>query len=211
MYDIDGSFSLKCNPEMVEQLPLELKEDLDVVQKLLEEFYEYTGSLIAQELLKTWPEPAKKFVKVFPYEYQRALKQMALTQQAAVPKVEANGKGENGIADIEEAVRDVELDKKNLEKILDKTRGFIKYPRETSMYRPAEKRLRDWDEIYNFNHVRRGLRVQAARCMECGVPFCQSNHGCPLGNIIPKWNDLIFHGDWKQALKQLLQTNNFPG
>ncbi|XP_048484949.1 glutamate synthase [NADH], amyloplastic isoform X2 [Plutella xylostella] len=210
VYDIDGSFSLKCNPEMVEQLPLELKEDLDVVQTLLEEFYEYTGSLIAQELLKTWPEPAKKFVKVFPYEYQRALKQMALTQQAAVPKVEANGKGENGIADIEEAVRDVELDKKNLEKILDKTRGFIKYPRETSMYRPAEKRLRDWDEIYNFNHVRRGLRVQAARCMECGVPFCQSNHGCPLGNIIPKWNDLIFHGDWKQALKQLLQTNNFP-
>lgn len=81
-----------------------------------------TSSLIAQELLKTWPEPAKKFVKVFPYEYQRALKQMALTQQATVPKVEANGKGENGIADIEEAVRDVELDKKNLEKILDKTR-----------------------------------------------------------------------------------------
>lgn len=79
------------------------------------------------------------------------------------------------------------------------------------MYRPAEKRLRDWDEIYNFNHVRRGLRVQAARCMECGVPFCQSGHGCPLGNIIPKWNDLIYRGDWRQALFQLLQTNNFPG
>ena len=47
--------------------------------------------------------------------------------------------------------------------------------------------------------------------MECGVPFCQSGHGCPLGNIIPKWNDLVFRGDWKQALKQLLQTNNFPG
>ncbi|KAJ0179692.1 hypothetical protein K1T71_004283 [Dendrolimus kikuchii] len=167
VYDIDGSFKGKCNHEMVELLPLELQEDLNIVQKLLEEF-------------------------------------------PAAPKVEMNGQGQNGVMDIEETVRDVELEKKNLEKVLDKTRGFIKYPRETSMYRPAEKRLRDWDEIYNFNHVRRGLRVQAARCMECGVPFCQSGHGCPLGNIIPKWNDLIYRGDWKQALFQLLQTNNFP-
>lgn len=90
-------------------------------------------------------------------------------------------------------------------------RGFIKYSRETAPYRPAEKRLKDWDEIYNFGHVRKGLKVQAARCMECGVPFCQSSHGCPLGNIIPKWNDLIFHNNWSEALNQLLQTNNFPG
>lgn len=101
--------------------------------------------------------------------------------------------------------------KQKVNKSSHSSRGFIKYPRETSMYRPAEKRLRDWDEIYNSGHVRRGLRVQAARCMECGVPFCQSGHGCPLGNIIPKWNDLIFKGDWRQALAQLLQTNNFPG
>ncbi|XP_045493540.1 glutamate synthase [NADH], amyloplastic isoform X2 [Colias croceus] len=209
VYDIDGSFMQgKCNPEMVELLPLEKQDDLDIVKKLLEEFVEYTGSIIAKELLETWPEPAKKFVKVFPYEYQRALKQLALKQPQA-PRTETNGK-ENGVVDIEEAVRDIENDKKNLEKILDKTRGFIKYPRETSMYRPAEKRLRDWDEIYNFAHVRRGLRVQAARCMDCGVPFCQSQHGCPLGNIIPKWNDLIYRADWKQALAQLLQTNNFP-
>lgn len=89
--------------------------------------------------------------------------------------------------------------------------GFMKYPRETGIYRPAEKRLKDWDEIYNFTHVRKGLRMQAARCMDCGVPFCQSNsHGCPLGNIIPKWNYLIFQNQWKDALAQLLQTNNFP-
>ncbi|KAL0891857.1 hypothetical protein ABMA27_015114, partial [Loxostege sticticalis] len=208
VYDIDGSFKGKCNQEMVELLPLEAQDDLDVVKTLLEEFVEYTGSVIAQEMLKTWPEPAKMFVKVFPYEYQRALKQMALKQPT--PKLETNGKEENGLVDIEETVRDVELETKNLEKILDKTRGFIKYPRETSVYRPAEKRLRDWDEIYNPGHVRRGLRVQAARCMECGVPFCQSQHGCPLGNIIPKWNDLIYKGDWNHALYQLLQTNNFP-
>ncbi|XP_041976637.1 glutamate synthase [NADH], amyloplastic isoform X2 [Aricia agestis] len=208
VYDIDGSFHGKCNMETVELLPLEIKEDLDEVQKLLEEFVEYTGSVIAKNLLESWPEAAKKFVKVFPYEYQRALKQMAL-QQAPVAKVE-NGKEENGIVDIEEAVRNVEHDKKNLEKIIDKTRGFIKYPRESTLYRPAQTRMRDWDEIYAWGHVRRGLRVQAARCMECGVPFCQSGHGCPLGNIIPKFNDLVYRADWKGALAQLLQTNNFP-
>lgn len=87
----------------------------------------------------------------------------------------------------------------------------MKYPRETGLYRPAEKRMRDWDEVYNFAHVRKGLRVQAARCMECGVPFCQSDaHGCPLGNLIPKWNLLVFQSNWQSALQHLLQTNNFP-
>lgn len=86
----------------------------------------------------------------------------------------------------------------------------MKYKRQTGNYRQVEKRVEDWDEIYNFQGVRKGLKVQAARCMECGVPFCQSSHGCPLGNIIPKWNDLIFQDNWKEALNQLLQTNNFP-
>lgn len=90
-------------------------------------------------------------------------------------------------------------------------RGFVKYKRETVPYRDVGTRMVDWDEIYDFPRVRKGLRVQAARCMECGVPFCQSSHGCPLGNIIPKWNDLVFQQNWKEALNQLLQTNNFPG
>ncbi|EEC08241.1 ferredoxin-glutamate synthase, putative [Ixodes scapularis] len=89
-------------------------------------------------------------------------------------------------------------------------RGFMKYKRETEYYRPAMQRMQDWKEIYNKAAVRKNIRVQAARCMECGVPFCQSSHGCPLGNIIPKWNDLVFKQDWKEALAQLLQTNNFP-
>ncbi|XP_045534417.1 glutamate synthase [NADH], amyloplastic [Papilio machaon] len=207
VYDVDGSFKDKCNPEMVELLQLG-QEDLEEVRQLLQEFVDYTGSIIAKELLESWPEPGKMFIKVFPYEYQRALKQLALKGPA--PKAQVNGKEENGLVDIEETVRDVELEKKNLEKVLDKTRGFIKYPRETSLYRPAEKRMRDWEEIYSGREVRRGLRVQAARCMDCGVPFCQSAHGCPLANIIPKWNDLIYRGQWRQALDQLLQTNNFP-
>ncbi|KAL4710424.1 hypothetical protein ACJJTC_008826, partial [Scirpophaga incertulas] len=146
VYDIDGSFKGKCNLEMVELLPLELEDDLKEVKTLLEEFVEYTGSVIAQDLLKSWPAAAKKFVKVFPYEYQRALKQMAL--RSNVPKVTANGGELDRLVDIEEAVRDADHDKKNLEKVLDKTRGFMKYERETRVYRPAEQRMRDWDEIY---------------------------------------------------------------
>ncbi|XP_044726506.1 glutamate synthase [NADH], amyloplastic isoform X2 [Chrysoperla carnea] len=202
--DIDGSFKTKCNQETVELLPLELEDDLKIVKDLLEEFVGYTGSIIATDLLKSWPEPAKQFVKVFPLEYQKVLKAKAPPLTNNVNNLTNN---EPKILDIEDAVQD----ERRAERALDKVRGFLKYPRETGLYRPAEKRLRDWDEVYNFQHVRKGLRVQAARCMECGVPFCQSDsHGCPLGNLIPKWNLLIFQANWKDALKHLLQTNNFP-
>jgi glutamate synthase (NADPH/NADH) len=117
------------------------------------------------------------------------------------------------VIDIEDAIADADGAKKmkKREVLLDKTRGFVKYKREARSYRDAAERMKDWDEIYDFKHVRRGLKTQAARCMDCGVPFCHSvSHGCPLGNIIPKFNDLVFHSDWKEALNQLTQTNNFP-
>lgn len=224
--DESGVFPQKVNQEMVELLPLEKKEDLDYVLSLLKEFHEKTGSVIAKGLIEEWPKPASKFTKVFPYEYQRALQQLA-EEAAAAEKLKQDGTAVNGgdatdftapkpgsgepkVQDIEDTVKDGAMEKKKLEKILDKTRGFVKYKREMAPYRPAEKRMKDWDEIYDSAHVRKGLRVQAARCMECGVPFCQSSHGCPLGNIIPKWNDLVFQNNWKEALRQLLQTNNFP-
>ncbi|XP_013383642.1 putative glutamate synthase [NADPH] isoform X1 [Lingula anatina] len=116
---------------------------------------------------------------------------------------------EKTVKDIEEIVADTTAEKK-LEKALDKTRGFVKYKRATYQYRQPAERMKDWNEIYNHKQVQNGLKEQAARCMECGVPFCQSSNGCPLGNIIPKWNDLVFKGFWKEALDQLLQTNNFP-
>lgn len=93
---------------------------------------------------------------------------------------------------------------------LDKLHGFMKYNRQKKIYRDPEERLKDWDEVYDFGAVRSNIREQAARCMDCGVPFCQGHTGCPLGNIIPKWNDYVFKKNWRQALEQLLQTNNFP-
>ncbi|KYN14109.1 PREDICTED: putative glutamate synthase [NADPH] isoform X2 [Trachymyrmex cornetzi] len=204
--DVDGSFKSKCNPEMVELLPLNKPEEIAYVKKLLEEFIEKTGSLIAQDLLATWPEPTTRFVKVFPYEYQRALK-LEEEKQQTPNVINGNAQMTNGkIKDIEDSIEDAEMAQRKLDKI----KGFMKYSRQKIMYRPTEKRINDWDEIYNFQGVKKTLRVQAARCMECGVPFCQSSHGCPLGNIIPKWNDLVFHQNWKEALNQLLQTNNFP-
>ncbi|KAL3282591.1 hypothetical protein HHI36_005767 [Cryptolaemus montrouzieri] len=202
VWDIDGKFSTKCNPEMVELCKLEDKEDVEHVKTLLKEFKELTGSIIAAQLLEDFDNKMKEFVKVFPYEYQRALRQKHEQKVQMTNGVNHEPK----VLDIEDVVADPKK-----EHALDKVRGFIKYPRETSVYRPADKRMKDWDEIYNFQHVRKGLRVQAARCMECGVPFCQSNsHGCPLGNIIPKWNLLVYQNQWRQALNQLLQTNNFP-
>ena len=109
--------------------------------------------------------------------------------------------------DIEDTVADVVMKKKKRETLLDKTRGFVKYKRETKLYRDPVERQEDWEEIFDFKSVRRGLKTQAARCMDCGVPFCHStSHGCPLGNIIPKFNDLVFHSDWREALNQLTQV-----
>ncbi|CAH1997917.1 unnamed protein product [Acanthoscelides obtectus] len=208
VWDIDGKFSMKCNPEMVELCKLEDKEDVSLVLTLLKEFRELTGSVVAEQLLSEFDQRRKEFVKVFPYEYQRVLRQKAAEKESATqPQAQETAK----IQDIEDAVGDPAVEQRKAERVLDKVRGFMKYPREAAPYRPAEKRMKDWDEVYNFTHVRKGLRVQSARCMDCGVPFCQSNsHGCPLGNIIPKWNFLVFQNQWRQALNHLLQTNNFP-
>ena len=70
-------------------------------------------------------------------------------------------------------------------------------------------RLVDFREIYT-DHQESLLAVQGARCMDCGVPFCQSDDGCPVYNLIPEWNDLIYKGRWKEALDRLHKTNNFP-
>lgn len=215
VYDIDGSFiGGKVNTESVELVPLDNKEDRELIHSLLIEFEQNTGSVMAKDVLNSWPGICSKFVKVFPYEYQRALKAMEAEKDQVVVETKPVANGhvkEPTIKDIEEAVQDGENEQRKLEKVLDKTRGFIKYKRQTGIYRNATERMKDWEEVYNLPHVRKTLKVQAARCMECGVPFCQSNsHGCPLGNIIPKWNDLIFNGEWREALNQLLQTNNFP-
>ena len=90
-----------------------------------------------------------------------------------------------------------------------KPTGFKEYPRKTIPYRDAKLRIVDYDEIYT-TPTEKELKTQGARCMDCGVPFCQSGNGCPVDNLIPEWNDLVYQGRWLEAVERLHKTNNFP-
>jgi glutamate synthase (NADPH) small chain len=97
-----------------------------------------------------------------------------------------------------------------------KPTGFIEYLRELPQDRAAQERIRDWNE-FHFHMEEQKLRQQGARCMDCGIPFCHTGtlisgmaSGCPIHNLIPEWNDLVYRGLWKEALDRLHKTNNFP-
>ncbi|HET9420620.1 MAG TPA: glutamate synthase subunit beta [Nocardioides sp.] len=90
-------------------------------------------------------------------------------------------------------------------------KGFLKKGREVAPRRPVDERVKDWDEVYPGGVGRALLPIiteQAGRCMDCGIPFC--HQGCPLGNLIPEWNDLVWRDDWDGAIERLHATNNFP-
>ena len=91
-----------------------------------------------------------------------------------------------------------------------KPTGFKEFERKTEAYRDVTERLADYGEIFTGSHDEAHLTTQGARCMDCGVPFCQSSNGCPINNLIPEWNHLVYTGDWKKALDRLHKTNNFP-
>ena len=88
-----------------------------------------------------------------------------------------------------------------------KPTGFMEFDRELPQRRPVAQRVNDWFEIYQ-DFPEDKLKAQGARCMDCGVPFC--HNGCPVNNIIPDWNDLVYQGRWKDAVRRLHATNNFP-
>ncbi len=97
-----------------------------------------------------------------------------------------------------------------------KPTGFLEYVRELPLDRSAQNRIRDWNEFHEHMDEKK-LREQGARCMDCGIPFCHSGtlvsgmaSGCPINNLIPEWNDLVYRGLWREALDRLHKTNNFP-
>jgi glutamate synthase (NADPH) small chain len=97
-----------------------------------------------------------------------------------------------------------------------KPTGFLEYPRELPLLKAPADRVRNWDEFHEHT-TEESLRQQGARCMDCGVPFCHTGSllegmasGCPVNNLIPEWNDLVYRGLWKEALERLHKTNNFP-
>src|SRR5436190_13338133 len=97
-----------------------------------------------------------------------------------------------------------------------KPTGFLEYPRELPLDRAPRERVLDWNEFHDHQNED-ALKKQGARCMDCGVPFCHTGtllegmaSGCPINNLIPEWNDLVYRGLWREALDRLHKTNNFP-
>ncbi|KAK3304561.1 uncharacterized protein B0T15DRAFT_399783 [Chaetomium strumarium] len=218
--DIQQDFLSKLNTEMVEATPLEDPEEISYVRGLIEDHHHYTGSELAARILVDFNRALPRFVKVLPVDYKRVLEEEAAKAAEAkraeynlpvipgvAPKKEQKEAGAK-LQDIEESVRDDTADKKKA-LVLDKTRGFMKYQRRSEKYRSAKTRTKDWAEL-SQRLDEDELKYQSARCMDCGVPFCQSDTGCPISNIIPKWNELVFMERWRDALNRLLMTNNFP-
>ncbi|MCF8565306.1 glutamate synthase subunit beta [Alicyclobacillus tolerans] len=97
-----------------------------------------------------------------------------------------------------------------------KATGFVEYKRQLASDRPVRERISDWNEFHE-HLTEQELQIQGARCMDCGIPYCHSGlmlggmaAGCPVNNLIPEWNDLVYRGMWREALERLLKTNNFP-
>merc|ERR1712225_19697 len=225
--DIHQDFMSKLNPEMVEASGIDDPAEIAYVRGLIEDHHHYTGSELAARILLDFNRALPRFVKVLPVDYKRVLAEEAAKAAEAkraefqMPNIpglpirehEKNMKDKakhekSSLQDIEETVGDAAVEKKR-SLVLDKTKGFMKYQRRSEKYRSAKTRTRDWAEL-SKRLDEDELKYQAARCMDCGVPFCQSDSGCPISNIIPKWNELVFQNQWRDALNRLLMTNNFP-
>ncbi|KAL8857781.1 MAG: hypothetical protein Q9178_005681 [Gyalolechia marmorata] len=231
--DLNQDFASKVNTEMVEVSGLEDPTEIAFVRGLIEDHHHYTGSELAARCLLEFNRALSRLVKVLPTDYKRVMaEEAAKAEQAkkekyplpllpgnAVRKMHEESKKQEhdkeahakktDMLDMEDSITDAKAEKKKSALVLDKTKGFMKYQRRSEKYRKPQTRTRDWKELSSRLNEDE-LKYQAARCMDCGVPFCQSDTGCPISNIIPKWNELVFQNQWRDALDRLLMTNNFP-
>lgn len=229
--DLHHDFEGKVNQEMVELSTLDDPHEIAFLRGLIEDHHHYTGSELAARILLDFNRALPRFVKVLPTDYKRVMEEEAkkkadaLRAEYPLPILPGNSvrnlheqsrehehaaeKKKQSLQDLEESLPDEKADKKRSALVLDKTKGFMKYQRRAEKYRTAKTRTRDWAELSSRLNEDE-LKYQSARCMDCGVPFCQSDTGCPISNIIPKWNELVFQNQWQDALNRLLMTNNFP-
>ena len=226
--DMRHDFAQNVNTEMVELSPITDPHEIAFVRGLIEDHHHYTGSELAARILVDFNRALPRFVKVLPTDYKRVLAEeaakaaaarrlasslpyMNLTSRSSTPKKkeDADKNHESSMLDLEDSITDIKAEKAKAALVLDKTKGFMKYNRRSEKYRNPKTRIQDWAEL-SKRLDEDELKYQSARCMDCGVPFCQSDTGCPISNIIPKWNELVFESRWRDALNKLLQTNNFP-
>ena len=228
VYDPLARFEENCNAELVDLYAIEEAEDEALVHGLIKEHKERTGSTVASAILGDWFEAKKHFVKVYPRDYKRVLDaQKAAAANAAEAKALAEEDAFAKLVSMSSLASSDSLsssEKTNNALPLKvrptrteapkKLRGFVDYEREPLGYRDPAERLMDWNEVHRHDGAdatKSLLSTQSARCMDCGTPFChQTNTGCPLGNKIPEWNELVHQGRWRDALDRLHETNNFP-
>jgi len=177
----------------------------------LNDYIKSTGSPVAKRIMDNWEEEKTHFVQVFPLDYKRARKQAADADSWKGKDVMNKPTVE---VDVDKKTIKIDAatpDEKDINTKFNKLRGFVEIERKPEPYREPSERATDWGEIYTPVKAHDAERKrQSARCMDCGTPFCQTHSGCPIHNLMPEWNELVFKENWKQALDRLLTTNNFP-
>ncbi|PVU97842.1 hypothetical protein BB561_000287 [Smittium simulii] len=214
-----GVFTNKCNHELVELESLQDHKEIEKVKEYISNHKQYTGSKLAESILNNWNICVRMFIKVIPTDYKNILekqKNTSKTQNKTSEKpsnLSSEPNSEKFVVDLEDTIPNKQNIARNSSagvKKASKLRGFIEEQRQNEEYRNPIKRIKDWKEVSSRLSEDK-LVTQASRCMDCGVPFCQSdNYGCPIGNAIPKWNELVYNGQWKEAFECLMSTNNFP-
>ncbi|XP_050221729.1 glutamate synthase [NADH], amyloplastic isoform X2 [Mercurialis annua] len=232
--DVDGKFHSRCNLELVDLDKVEEEEDIMTLRMMIQQHQRHTNSQLAKEVLADLDNLLPKFIKVFPRDYKRILANMK--QEASLKDAveeDANEAEDQDEAELKEKDAFEELKKMAASSLNGKSnqevekadaakrptevnapvkhRGFVAYEREGVRYRDPNIRMNDWKEVMLESEPGPLLKTQSARCMDCGTPFChQENSGCPLGNKIPEFNELVYQNRWREALDRLLETNNFP-
>ncbi|GAA0150375.1 oxidoreductase [Lithospermum erythrorhizon] len=236
--DMDNTFRSRCNAELVDLDKVEEEEDIMTLKMMIQQHQRHTNSQLAKVILDKFDILLHRFIKVFPRDYKRVLASVKAEETAKVA-ADATSKEDEVLEGAELKEKDAfeelkkMIEKFNKEKesevtnqaeevhepakrptqVADavKQRGFVAYERESISFRDPSVRLNDWNEVMERTKPGPLLNTQSARCMDCGTPFChQENSGCPLGNKIPEFNELVYQNRWREALDRLLETNNFP-
>ncbi|KZV27579.1 glutamate synthase 1 [Dorcoceras hygrometricum] len=230
--DVDSKFRNRCNSELVDLDPVIEEDDILTLQMMIQQHQRHTSSELAKEILADFESLLPKFIKVFPRDYkqvlaskkaeeisktasEKAAREAEVQEEAELMEKDAFEELKKLAASsaIEKSSQVEEETSKRPTRVSDavKHRGFVAYEREGVSYRDPIVRMNDWNEVMEESKPGPLLKTQSARCMDCGTPFChQENSGCPLGNKIPEFNELVYQNRWREALDRLLETNNFP-
>eukprot|EP01124_Arcella_intermedia_P009462 TRINITY_DN16170_c0_g1_i1.p1 TRINITY_DN16170_c0_g1~~TRINITY_DN16170_c0_g1_i1.p1 ORF type:complete len:2167 (+),score=554.81 TRINITY_DN16170_c0_g1_i1:44-6544(+) len=219
------NFMENCNQQTVHIMSVSDEESLKLFE-LVKQHQVLTHSQIATEILNNWQLTIQQFIQIYPHDYKKAIEQKLKEPQKgksiAPAKQKAKSIAPSKLFTVDEIIleqrkRYAQIHKKimeqNNQKVpqgkQDKVHGFFLFSGSPAPYRPVDVRVEDWEEVHT-THDALKTKQQSARCMDCGVPFCQSETGCPIHNQIPEWIDLVYNGKWRDAYESLMKTNNFP-